>query len=714
MGNRDVGEKLNAFEDFSEEPEDIRPVRRAATWRDVLGSLAGLLLLIGFHAAQAGRWTALDSRPPGAEQAAQLEAAWDLKAALGQGRFGRADIPPLYHLSLRPALGGANPAQGAVWVNLCYLALLAFGLWGLGRHFLGPWEGLGAAVLFTCAPQVSWLAHEVLPDLALTAWAACAYWAFAACDGFRNKLPAALFGALLGAAMLTKWTAFTFFLPMLVPAFSALNRGASGGLLGAVATAAVVAGPWYAARLPAFVSGVAGAAAAFGAPVFSGASLLAYPLLMAEGLELPLLVMGLIGAAVPSMRRKTEDSWLLPALFVSALVVWTLLPARELRLLLPGLVPLAVLAMGPFPRGVRAAACAVALLSSWNYSRGVLPHLGVFKSEKPAQEDWRLPEILKAAHGLREPGTALSSLALVADHPRLNAPGLRWELKRLGLPDMGVRGVDARTTELCEFVLVKTGELGPAEKVGALAEARKVMLDPGRWWRRGWREARRFPLPDGSEAVLFKRSSGPRGPVGEGRLRFDYYEDKAFTAEGLEVDLGRWDAARGVYPRVELKAARLVVRGLEVENLQAVLTGLNIFSADESGAEKADPLVDARLTRLDALEVAYAEVRDDALAAFLKSLDGVTSSSAKFEGGAASVSAVWKEKPVRLSLVPALSPDGSGIDAGLSSADVFGVPLPVSLLSAALKLPFAPTPARPFKIAVPSLAIQDGSLSIGR
>ncbi|TPW20689.1 MAG: hypothetical protein FD126_1433, partial [Elusimicrobia bacterium] len=446
-----------------------------------------------------------------------------------------------------------------------------------------------------------------------------------------------------------------------------------------------------------------------------GASLLAYPLLMAEGLELPLLLLGLIGAAVPSLRRKTEDSWLLPTLFVSALVVWTLAPARELRLLLPGLVPLAVLAMGPYPRGVRAAACAVALLSSWNQSRGVLPPLavnaiGVFRSDKPAKEDWLLPEILEAAQRLGTSG--VSSLALVADHPRLHVAGLNWELKRLGFGGLGARGIDARTTELCEFVLVKTGDLGP--EAGPLVEARTLMLDPGRWWQRGWREVRRFPLPDRSEAVLFKRASGARGPVGEGRLRFDYYEDKAFTAEGLEVDLGRWDAARGMYPRVELKAARLVVRGLEVENLQMVLTGLNLFSADESGAEKADPLVDARLTRLEGLTVTYAEVREEALAAFVKSLDGVTSSSAKLDGGVASVEALWRGKPVRLRLAPVLSADGSGLTAGLRSADVFGVPLPTALFAGALQVPFAPSVGRPFSLAVPSLAVDGGALSIGR
>ncbi|TBR25322.1 hypothetical protein EPO15_02415 [bacterium] len=730
MGDRHVGEKLNAFEDF-DEPEDVRPVRKPATLRDQLGSLAGLLLLIGFHAFQAAQWTSHDRRPPGWDQGVQLETAWDLKAALSKGDLkgaflnapkpGMPPFPPLFHLSLLPVIGGADAVNGAVWVNVGYLALLAFGLWGLGRHFLGPWEGLGAAVLLTCTPEVAWLSREALVDVALTAWVVCAYWAFAACDGFRKRGPSVLVGLLFAAAMMTKWSAFSYFFPLLVPAFAALQGAGAGGLLAAAAAAFVVGGPWYLAQLPILVPRLFEAAADQAVPLWQGTAFLTYPIAMAQGLELPLFALGLIGAVVPSLRRKTEESWLLPAWFAAALVFWTVVPNRQLRYLLPGLAPLAVLAMGPYPRGVRAAACAVALVSAWNYPRGVIPHLAlnagiplsVFKSDKPIQEDWRLPEMLKAAQGLREPGTAVSNFAFVANHPRLNGPNLNWELKRLGLPGLRVRGVNKRYTELCEFVLVKEGDLGPASVVNQLPEVRTVMLDPGRWWQRGWGEVKRFKLPDGSEAVLFQRRHPRRAPVGEGKMRIDYYEDKAFTAEGLELDLGRWDPERGVYPRAELKAARFVIRGLEVENVQAVLTGLNFFSADESNAAKVDPLSDPRLTRLDGLELRYAEVREEALAAFLTArVKGLTDASVKFSGGVASLSGVWKGKKVRVALAPTLMKDG--LAAGLRSADVMGVPLPVSLFAGRLKVPFAPSSELPFKLVVPSLSIDEGALAIGR
>lgn len=733
MGDRPIGERLSPFEDFEDEPSEVRPEPRPATWRDIFGSLAGLLLLIGFHASQAAQWTAIDSRPPGWDQGVQLETAWDMKAALAKGDFngafhmapkpGMPPFPPFYHLSLLPVIGGPDPVNGAVWVNVGYLALLAFALWGLGRHFLGPWEGLGAAILLTCVPEVAWLSREALVDVPLTAWVAAAYWAYAACDGFRKKGPSALFGALFGAAMMTKWSAFSYFFPLVMPAFSALTRGPRAGLYLAAAAAAVVGLPWYAAQLPILVPRLFEAAADQAVPLWKGAAFLVYPIAMADGLELPLFLLGLIGLAVPSMRRKNEDSWLLPAWFLFSLAFWTVVPNRQLRYLLPGLVPLAVLAMGPYPKGVRAAACAIALLSAWNYPRGVVPRLyanpgvplTVFKADKPLKEDWKLAQMLKAAQELRDPGTAISNVAFVANHPRLNGPNLNWELKRLGYPGLRVRGINKRYTELCEFVIVKTGSLGPASVVNQLPEVQKVMLDPGRWWGRGYREVRRFPLPDQTEAVLFKRISPLRSPVGEGRMRFDYYEDKAFTVEGMDIALGKWDAARGVYPRVELKAARLVIRGLEVENVQAVLTGLNLFSADETPGAKVDPLADPRLTRLDSLELNYAEVRAEALAAFLEQrVKGLADAAVTFDGGVVSLSGVLKGKRVALSLAPTLAPDGSGLLAGARSGSFAGVPLPIRLFAGGLKVPFAPSSELPFKVSVPSLVIDGGVLAIGR
>ncbi|MBI3298644.1 MAG: hypothetical protein HYZ75_10805 [Elusimicrobia bacterium] len=718
-----------------DEPDDFEPppAVRTSRPRDLAGSLLGLLLLIGFHASQTKHWIANDNRPQGWDQSVQLETAWDLKQCLAQGDLGCAmrmppkpGMPPfplLFHLTGQPALGAADPVAGFLWLNWAYLAFFCFAAWGLGRHFLGDWQGLGAAVLITCVPNVQWLQREVLVDIALCAWVAAGYWALAASDGFRKKGQSLLFGVLFAAAMMTKWSAFSYFLPVLFIAFNAFTSSHIAGLLLAGGSAAVLAGPWYLAQAPILAPRLFEAAADQAVPIWQGGAVFSYVLQMADGLELPLFLLGVLAAFVPTLRRRTEDAWILPAWFVSSLIFWTIVPNRQLRYLLPGITPLAVLAMGPWPKGVSAAACALSLAMAWNYPRGAVGRVGfnpglplfIFKSDLPAREDWRHGEILRAAQDLRDTSLPFSNIAFVANHPRLNGPVLNWERKRLGIEGLRIRGITKRYTELCEFVLVKTGDLGPASVTGQLPEVQRVMLDPGRWFQVGWREARRWPLPDKTEAVLFQRRRLTKAPAGEGKLRVDYFEEGNFKAEGLELDFGRWDAERGVYPKVEVRAASLMIRGLEVTGVNLTLERLALLNADETDAAKKDPLSDPRFTRLDAVTLRKASVSQEALAFFLgarvKGLEGATAS---LEGGVAAAQGKLKGKPVRAAVELKLLPDGAGLEVQVRGAALMGVPLPVRLFSASrIVLPFTPTSELPFRISVPSLSVSGGRLTIG-
>ncbi|MBI2362937.1 MAG: glycosyltransferase family 39 protein, partial [Elusimicrobia bacterium] len=566
-----VSKDASPFDDFNEaEAVELQPVRRSNP-RTIAASLAGLFLLIAFHAAQTAHWVRHDTRPPAWDQSVQPETAWDLKEALAKGDLagalrmrpkpGMPPFPLLYHFSIQPALSSPDPVAAALWVNWAYLALLCVALWGLGRHFLGEWEGLGAAVLFTCVPELGWLQREVLVDIPLTAWVACAYWALAASDGFRKKAPSALFGLCFGAAMMTKWSAFSFFLPAVIPFWSALTGFGKAAPLLAAGLAGLVCLPWYIAQAPILLPRLFEAAADQAVPVWKGGAAFTYVFLMGSGLEVPLLVLGVGGAFVPTAKRRNEDHWLLPAWFLTSLLFWTIVPNRQLRYLLPGLVPLGVLAMGPWPKQLSIAACALSLLMAWNYPRAVLPHLTVggvpvslFRSDKPVKEAWPLGDILKAAAERRDTELPFANLAFVANHPRFNGPVLNWERKHLGLDGLRIRGVTKRTTELCEFVVVKAGDLGPASVTGQLPEVQKVMLDAGRWFGRGWKEVKSFPFPDGTQAVLFQRRKLSAPPIPPGKVTVAYYEEGHFKAEGMVLDFGPWDAERGVYKTVGVRA----------------------------------------------------------------------------------------------------------------------------------------------------------------
>lgn len=724
-----VGKDASPFDDFNEAEAVAEPVRRSSP-KTIAASLAGLLLLIAFHAMQTSQWVRHDTRPPAWDQSVQLETAWDLKEALAKGDIagamrmrpkpGMPPFPLLYHLSIQRAMTAPDPVAVALWVNWAYLALLCVALWGLGRHFLGEWEGLGAAILFTCVPEMGWLQREVLVDIPLTAWVACAYWALAASDGFRKKVPSVLFGACFGAAMMTKWSAFSFFLPAVIPFWAALTGFGKAAPLLSAAVAAAICLPWYAAQAPILVPRLFEAAADQAVPVWKGGAAFTYFFLMGSGLELPLLVLGVGGAFVPTAKRRNEDHWILVAWFLTSLVFWTIVPNRQLRYLLPGLVPLGVLAMGPWPRNLSIAACALSLLMAWNYPRGVLPPLGVggvpvslFRSDKPVKEAWPLADILRAASEMRDTSLPFANLAFVANHPRFNGPVLNWERKRLGLDGLRIRGVTKRYTELCEFVAVKSGDLGPASVTGQLPEVQKVMLDPGRWFGRGWKEVRTFPFPDGTQAVLFQRRKLKAPPIAPGKVTVAYYEEGHFKAEGMVLDFGPWDAERGVYKTIEVKADSIGIRGLQVDGVDLRLEGVAFFNADETDAAKSDPLSDPRFTRIDAVSLRRATVRAESLAAFLEDrVRGLTEVSATIDGGTVSASGKLKGKAVSASLSAALLPGGKGIEAKPLSASALGIPLPARFFGG-LTLPFEPTSELPFRISMPSLTLEGGRLKVG-
>ncbi|MDE2292810.1 MAG: hypothetical protein KGL53_12070, partial [Elusimicrobia bacterium] len=432
---------------------------------------------------------------------------------------------------------------------------------------------------------------------------------------------------------------------------------------------------------------------------------------------------GAVGLLVPSMRRRTGDAWVLPAWFAAALVFWTLVPNRQLRYLMPAVTPLAILAMSPWPRSVKAAVCAVALASAWNYPRGLLPSLDVdvalpltlFTVEKPQGGGWPLAEILRAAQGMRQPGPPFSDLAFVANHPSLNGPTLNWERKRLGLAGLRIRGVTKRTTELSEFVLVKTGSLGPDSVTGQLPDVQKVMLDPTRWFQRGWREARRWPLPDGTSAVLFQRRRLKEPPDPSRSEHLDYYEEGSFKAEGMDIAFGRWDPSQGDYPDVSVRARGLTLRGLAVTGVDVGLRDLAFISADESQQKHPDPLSEPRFTRLDGVRLRRAAVSADALAAFITAcVKGITDVAVTMDGGVVSARGKWRGVPVALSLAPRVLPEGKGLEVETREAAVAGVPLPVGLLGARrFVLPFKPTGELPFTLSVGPLKVDGGRLTVG-
>ncbi|MFA5139677.1 MAG: glycosyltransferase family 39 protein [Elusimicrobiota bacterium] len=701
------------------------------------GSLIAVMALIVFHAWQLLDWNRLEGRPPAWDQSIHLEIAQDYKRAIAKGDLkdllflkpkpGMPPFPPLYHLSLQPALDAADPASAARLPNILYMAILCLSVWGVGRRFAGEWGGLGAAVLMSCIPEVQWLFREQLVDLALIAWVAAAYWALIESREFERFVPSALCGLLFGAAMMTKWSAFSYFLPALGAAVLAARqpgRSRNIAVCGLFSIAACL--PWYLAQWPVVLPRLVEASKDQAVPVWKGGAAFTYLWQMFNGLELPFCLIGLVSLAVPSARRGRGGGTLLVLWFLSSLVFWTLVPNRQLRYLLPGIVPLAVLAMGPWPKKMLAALCAFQLFGAFNYPRALVPPVNIdliapvvlFRSQRPAKEDWKTREILQAAASLHDPQSTSGNITFLANHPQFNGSIFDWELSRLAPFPVAMRGVNRRVCELSEFLLLKTESLGPACVVNQLPKVRDEILIPGSWFLRGYQQARTWDLPDKSQAVLYQRRRPKEPPFPEKRARYDYYENDHLTAEGLSLEFGPWDAERGVYPKAVIRASAATFRGLRIDDLALELYDLLMVPVETPDPKtpkyRQDLLLDVRLLRLSRLKVLSASVSEDSAAAFMKAR-APKLQSAKFTlDKTVSLEVKARNIPIFAEAFAELAADKKSLTLGLKRLAVRGIPFPMGLLGPHRRyvLDFAPDEELPFEIEMGGLTIAGGRLVI--
>jgi len=139
----------------------------------------------------------------------------------------------------------------------------------------------------------------------------------------------------------------------------------------------------------------------------------------------------------------------------------------------------------------------------------------------PRRENWHIPDILsRITGGSVGPGRVQTMLrpaivALLPDHPFFNMSNFDYSVVLQGLPVQIEHSGDPRTPEgknyrsqllEVDFVVTKTGDSGPQWLNVYHEEILTFLRSPDS----GFVEIEpRFPLPDGSQAVLYAASSGP-------------------------------------------------------------------------------------------------------------------------------------------------------------------------------------------------------------
>ena len=711
---------------------DFAPLARPSRKVLVL-SVLGLAAFLAVEALLLRHYVRVDTRPPSWDQSTHLEIALDYREAIGSGRWsdfwylapkpGMPPFPPAYHLLLRGAFASSDPAHAALWINWFYMAVLAVSLFGICWRFLPDSRALAATLAFCAAPGLQDLLTTQLVDLAMVGWVAAGYWALLASEDFTGWAPALAFGVLHAVGMMHKWSYFSYMLPAYVIAARALgDREARLKVLAAAALSLALSAPWYGAHLALLPSRLMQASSDFAVPFWKDGAWASYLSQAVGGLGPLLWALGFISLLAPQYARRRDNGWVISYWVFFSYVFWTLVPNRQLRFLMPGLAPLGLAMAATWPRALTWSVTGFQLVAMLNFFFGAvgpltfplpLMPLTFFENRPPMREDWKIEEILGRIEVERDPTRSITNVTLVANDAYFNAPTFHWVQRRLNLPHARMRGVNKRLCELSEFVLLKTGSLGPAEVIGGLPEAAKAIADPEGWFAQAYGEIARWPLPDGSAGVLYRQRRGRPKPFRQSRLAYDLFAVGEVKGSGMHVDLGAWDPRVSAWSKVRMKADRVNVRGLLVRGAAADLDNFSLTTLSRNDIAEYD-WNDMRLMRLDRVTVRGLEVDAADLKVFLeKRIPGLRLDSVVLDG-TVKASGKWNGKPISAEAALDLDRAAHRLKVRILSASYLGAPIPLAMFRPIkeLNLSLDPNPETPFFIDLPGLTIKDGRLTI--
>ena len=705
----------------------VRPSRKV-----LVLSLLGLAAFLAVQALLLRHFIRVDTRPPSWDQSTHMEIALDYREALGAGRWadawflapkpGMPPFPPAYHLLLRGAFDSPDPAHAALWLNWFYMAILAVSLFGISWKFLPDSRALAATVIFCAAPGMQDLMTNQLVDLAMVAWVAAGYWALLECEGFTGWLPSLAFGAVYAAGMMHKWTYFSYMLPAYIIAGRALgDRHARLQVLAASSLSLALFAPWYWSHAALLPSRLFQATADASVPFWKNGAWATYIEASCGSLGPPLWLLGFISILAPQFSRRREYGWVIAYWVVFSFVFWTIVPNRQMRFLLPGLAPLGLFLAGTWPRGLTWSVAAIQFVVMLNFFFGAVGPLSIpmpimpltfFVHGEPAVQDWKIGEILRRIEADRDVSRPITNVTLVANDAYFNGPTFHWVQRQLNLPHARMRGVNARLCELSEFVLLKTGRLGPESVIGGLAKAAKTVQDPDGWFSRGYEEDARWPLPDGSSAVLYRQKRGRRSPIVKRTVAYDLFSAGDVKGSGLAIDFGPWDKNLSAWTNARASVKEISIRGLKVSGVSADMDNFSLVTAYDIGA--VYDWNEMRLMRLDRVTVRSLSIEAADLKTFLeKRVPGLKVDAVTLEGTVKVAGSLYG-RPVAAEAALELDREGHRLKVAVLSASYLGAPLPSALFRPIkeLNLSLEPNPETPFYIDLPGLTLKGGRLTI--
>lgn len=678
--------------------------------------LLGLPLFL--FAASLFVWHRIDTRPAAWDESVHLLLALDYRDLLKDGTpvttSWASVYPPLYHLSIIPALslGQPSPAK-AVATYVLYAALMLAGFILLTRGFgRSTEEGVVAALLFWSMPIVFFTSRRPLLDFPLSALVCFGMACLWRTKRFTDPRYSFIWGVVSGLGLLIKpFYPIPFLLPSLLLLYQGGFKWRNFGLgLGATL---LVSLPWYGWQGPLFLRNVVNIAGEVGAAEDDPtAGSLAGWLFYFRGLwdqcglvGLTLLLAGLVMALVRYKRVKGVA--FLGAWILSSYLVQTLEHNKDIRYTMPLLAALCLWS-------------AAGWMSWADNARRRLMGLGLagilfigsaWSFDKPRRENWAHSEIAATMAANKESDAPFILATVLSNHMSLFGRGIRLSLRERGMT-MFTQPCGDPQADFTQFVVIKTGDLGPM--ADGIRREQDHLLQSGRSFHKLFRSLLEVPLPDGSKATLYGRDNEHRfevGPISKESIESCLTRVLKPLIQGpfyVQIVGEPKEWKRGHFAEIRITGGPVIIRDVPIRllDLQLREVWLNLYQLWDHQAPG--------LLAFESLAPKVVVTAEDLQALLAKRAKGVENLTLQFVDRKVKAKARYKRIPLEVRASLGLVGNPPHLEAYAERASIAKIPLPLFILAKARRqaVPLDPVPSFPGRLVIRHVTLAENTLTI--
>ncbi|MFH1258970.1 MAG: glycosyltransferase family 39 protein [Elusimicrobiota bacterium] len=560
-------------------------------------------LLITINIAASILWLKIDTRPPDWDQSTHINLVLDYAQVVKDGQWNKilgltSTYPPLYHLSLVPALLLSHySVPGAILTNLLYLIIILLATYFLGAHLFGEFKGLAACWLVSTYPFLLYISRNALTETALTAWVVLSLLCFYKSQNFSSRSWSIFFGLSFSLGMLTKWTFFFFLAPPLIWTIAVHWRKEWKNSLIVLGIILITAFPWYYSHFPQIIRyclKYSQCGIVEGDPQgFTWPALTRYFWGLEELVFLPYFILFIAGVLLYFFSRHKGR----------ALIVWgvglpylinSLMINKDVRYIMPILPALAVissLAIGE--KGIKKIFLGLLIIwgsfqfvySSFGKSEKKINYFGhpltIYDAYPPKAENWQNKEIFDYILKNRQGKDPLTVAGVVANYPIFHSSSLAVYTRCHQLPvyPLGYRG---RLGEFSEFVIYKTADYGPESALGGVKEGIEQIESPPQWFSQSFQKVFSVNLPDGSQGIIYQRKVKPYPlalSVKNLKMKLSNLTFDNFSIQNPALEIIPYsgeETARGHFRKIIITAPSFEIKGIKLNNLNVVFDEVQI------------------------------------------------------------------------------------------------------------------------------------------